>query len=80
MPACAEIQAKIVKDQADCDANHVFPVLCEQVDTAIEDPFATGLIHNNKRVCRDLKAVVVKARVDTLSYKQACVVIRQATG
>lgn len=48
MPACTKIKSIIVNEIIDYHVNHLFPVLCEQVDVAIENASATGLLGNGK--------------------------------
>lgn len=61
----------IVKEISYYHTNHVFPVLCERMDCAIEDAFVTGLFGNSEAISQELKAAVFKVVGDTIRDRQA---------
>lgn len=75
----AKIRLIIVHNIFDNQANHLFPVLREQMEVAIEDPLETGLLGNNEPICLKLKAVVFKDVENMIRNNQANVAIHPET-
>lgn len=69
----------IVNEIIDYHANHLFCVLCEEVDTAIEEAYATGLLRNNEAVHQELHAASIRAVGDTIGNMPADPSIPPAT-
>lgn len=66
-----EINWMIVTEIINYHASHLFPLLCRQVDAAIEDTFTTGLHQNNEEVRQELNTAVARAVEDTIRDGQA---------
>lgn len=69
----------IVHEIIDCHAKHLFPVLREQIEAAIEDVIETGLLQNNESIRLDVVATVGKAVEETIRDGQADSAIRRVT-
>lgn len=75
----AEIQSMIVHEIIDYNTNHLFSVLCENVDAVIEQTVATGLLSVNVAIPQKINTTVVRAVENKIKDKQADSSIRRAT-
>lgn len=69
----------LVTEIINCHINHLFSVLSDQVDAAIEDVLATSFFCSNSAVCQELEANIGKAAEGTVSDRQASPANHRAT-
>lgn len=61
----------IIHEIINYHANYLFAVLREQVDAAMKDALATGLLRNNDKMNLELKAALVNPIWEKIRDKQA---------
>lgn len=69
----------IVHESIDHHAEHLFPVLIEQVEATVQFAFAMGLLQIHEALCLKLGAAVSKAVEEMIKDKEPDPVIRQTT-